>query len=246
MGQGTLSALQDVLSASGQTVFVRAALHSGRRAVRYLDVTAGPPAEPPGWEPGVWEYEDVCFIAAPASSRALAGALDPYDAQVLPLGGLALTLPVLSGQLSWQHKPSRARFDSVLLPWPALICELHLPGGSGGQQSPHGFLIGDDCPSFPSYDAAFRAFFYGDFSRRAAGNMPRQLRHGAGRRRPGVAGPGARYPGVAGRVPGRHRGRRHQGRAQRRDVPVRCPRHGRPARSPCRSRMACPRARGCT
>lgn len=172
IGQGTLSALQDVLSASEQTVFVRAALHSGRRAVRYLDVTAGAPAEPPGWEPGVWEYDGVRFVAASASSRALAGALDPYDAQALPLGGHALTLPVLSGQLSWQHKPSRARFDSVLLPWPAFICELHLAGGSGGQQSPHGFLIGDDCPSFPSYDAAFRAFFYGDFSRRVASNIP--------------------------------------------------------------------------
>jgi len=172
MGQGTLSALQDVLSTSDQAVFVRVALHSGRRAVRCLDVTVGPPAEPPGWKPGIWEYEDVCFIAAPASSRALACALDPYDAQVLPLGGLPLTLPVLSGQVSWQHKPSRARYDSVLLPWPAFIFELHLPGGSGGQQIPRGFLIGDDCPSFPAYDAAFRAFFYGDFSHRAAGNIP--------------------------------------------------------------------------
>jgi hypothetical protein len=68
MGQGTLSGLQDVLSASEQKVFVRAALHSGGRAVRYLDVTVGLPAEPPGWEPGAWEYEDVSFIAAPASS----------------------------------------------------------------------------------------------------------------------------------------------------------------------------------
>jgi hypothetical protein len=172
MGQGTLSGLQDLLRASEKKVLVRAALHSGRRAVRYLDVTVGAPAEPPGWEPGIWDYEDVSFIAAPASPRALASALDPYDAQVLPLGGLALTLPVLSGQMSWQHKPSRARFDSVALPWPALICELHLPVGPGGQQSPHGFLIGDDCPSFSSYDAAFRAFFYGDFSRPAGGQVP--------------------------------------------------------------------------
>ena len=171
MGQGTLSRLQDVLSASEQTVFVRAALHSGRRSVWYLDVTAGPPSEPPGWKPETWEYEHFTFIAASASSRALASALDPYDAQVLPLGDLSLTLPALSGQLSWQHKPSRARFDSVVLPWPAFIFELHLPGGSAAQ-SPHGFLIGDDCPSFPSYDAAFRAFFYSDFSRPVGGQVP--------------------------------------------------------------------------
>src|SRR5580693_9487802 len=66
MGQGTLSGLQDVLSASGQEVFVRAALHSGLLAVRYLDVTVGAPAEPPGWKPGVWKYESASFIAASA------------------------------------------------------------------------------------------------------------------------------------------------------------------------------------
>ena len=172
MGQGTLSDLQDVLSASEQKVFVRAALHSGRRAVRYLDVTVGAPTEPPGWEPEVWKYESASFIAASAPSRALASALDPFDAQVLPLGNLALTLPVPSGQLTWQHKPGRARFDSVVFPWPTVIFELHEPGGPGGQQSPPGFLIGDDCPSFPSYDAAFRAFFYGDFSRPAGAHVP--------------------------------------------------------------------------
>jgi hypothetical protein len=92
-GQGTLSGLQNVLSASEKKVFVRAALHSDRQAVRYLDMIVGPPAEPPGWEPRIWEYEGVSFIATQASSRVLASALDPYDAQVLPLGGLALTLP---------------------------------------------------------------------------------------------------------------------------------------------------------
>jgi hypothetical protein len=171
-GQGTLSGLQEMLSASEQVVLVRAALRSGRHAVRYLDVTMGAPAEPPGWKPRAWEYEGASFIAAPASSRALAAALDPRDAQALPLGGLAVTLPVLSGQLSWQHKPSRARFDSVALPWPALIFELHLSGGPEGQQNQHGLLIGDACPSFPSWDAAFRGFFYGDFSRPSSGHVP--------------------------------------------------------------------------
>jgi hypothetical protein len=170
-GQGTLSGLQDVLSVFEQTVFVRAAL-SDRRVVRYLDVTMGSPSGPPDWRAETWRYEGVTFTAVPTSSRALASALDPYDAQILPLGDLVLTLPVLSGQTSWQHKPSRARFDSVALPWPALICEVHQPGGPGGQQSPHGFLIGDDCPSFPTYDAAFRAFSYGDFSRPPGGQVP--------------------------------------------------------------------------
>ncbi len=33
-------------------------------------------------------------------------------------------------------------------------------------------MIGDDCPSFPSYQAAFRAFFYGDFAGTPGGQMP--------------------------------------------------------------------------
>jgi hypothetical protein len=39
-------------------------------------------------------------------------------------------------------------------------------------QRPYGYLIGDDCPSFSSYDTAFRAFFYGDFSRLSQGQVP--------------------------------------------------------------------------
>ena len=95
-------------------MFVRAAL-CGRRVVRYLDVTVGSPSEPPGWKAETWGYEGFTFIAAPTSSRALASALDPYDAQVLLLGGLALTLPVLSGQMSWQHSraaPASTRWRS--------------------------------------------------------------------------------------------------------------------------------------
>jgi len=138
----------------------------------YVDAIVAPPAEPPGWQPLVWEYDDVTFLAAQASSTALAAALDRDDAQVVTLSGYDLTLPVLSEQLSQQHKPSRARYDSVLLPWPTLISEPWIHERPGGEQRPQGYLIGDDCPSFPSYEAAFRAFFYGDFSRSPGGQVP--------------------------------------------------------------------------
>jgi hypothetical protein len=54
-----------------------------------------PPAEPPGWQPLIWEYDAVTFIAAQVPSRALAAALDRGDAQVLPLGGYNLSWAVL-------------------------------------------------------------------------------------------------------------------------------------------------------
>lgn len=112
--------------------------------------------------------------SADATSRALAAALDPYDGQALPLGCYDLVLPVLDKQLTWQRKPSRARFDSMVLAWPAVIYELR--GSSSRQwQQPHGYLIGDDCPSFPSYETAFRAFFYGEFARLPSGPVPSEF-----------------------------------------------------------------------
>jgi len=53
-----------------------------------------------------------------------------------------------------------------------LICEPWVPNRPQAQQRPPGYLIGDECPSFPSYEAAFRAFFYGDFSRSPGDQVP--------------------------------------------------------------------------
>ena len=138
----------------------------------YIDAIVGPPSEPPRWRQLVWEYDAATFIAGQTSCKALAAALDRDNAQVLPVGAYDLTLPVLSEQLPWQHKPSRARYDSVVLPWPTMIFEPWIQGRPEGQQRPLGYMIGDDCPSFPSYEAAFRAFFYGDFSRSPGGQVP--------------------------------------------------------------------------
>lgn len=171
-GQGTLGSLQASLVAADAQVYIRAAVETGRYAVWYVDAVVAPPAEPPGWQPLIWEYDAVTFIAAQVPSRALAAALDRDDAQVLPLGGFNPTFPVLCEQLPWQHKPSRARYDSVVLPWPATIFEPWVHDRPGGEQRPQGYLIGDDCPSFPSYEAAFRAFFYGDFSGSPGGQVP--------------------------------------------------------------------------
>jgi hypothetical protein len=160
------------LSAIDGEVCIRAAVRTGSHAVWHVDAIVAPPGEPPGWQPQVWEYAEASFIAARASSRALAAALDPDDAQVLSLGGYDLTFPVLHEQVPWQHMPSRARYDSVVLPWPMWIFQPWIQDRPGGEQLPQGFVIGDDCPSFPSYQAAFRAFFYGDFAGTPGGQMP--------------------------------------------------------------------------
>jgi hypothetical protein len=78
-------------------VYIRAAVETGRHAVWYVDAVEAPPAEPPGWQPLVWEYDTVTFVAAQVPSRALAFALDRDDAQVLSLGRYDLTFPVCRG-----------------------------------------------------------------------------------------------------------------------------------------------------
>jgi hypothetical protein len=171
-GQGSLTVLRDNLAAMNAPVLVRAAVGPGRHPVWYIDAIVAPPTPPSDWRPEIWEFAQVTFIAGQISSRSFAAALD-YDAQILPLGGYDLTLPVLSEQTTWQRKPSRARYESVLLPWPAMIISLwELNNPQGHQQRPQDFLIGDDCPSFPSYEAAFRAFFYGEFTRSQGAQVP--------------------------------------------------------------------------
>ncbi len=52
-----------------------------------------------------------------------------------------------------------------------MIYELNQPGQSQ-IRTPSRYLIGDDCPSFFSYERAFRAFFYGDFAGSPGQNVP--------------------------------------------------------------------------
>jgi hypothetical protein len=170
-GQGRLGSLLASLGGADAQAFVRVACQSERWAVWHLDAIVGPPTVPSAWQPQIWEYEPVTFIADQASTGALAAALEPDDAQVLQLGPYALTMPVFTDHLTWWRKPSRARYDSIALPWPTLIFELNQPA-QPQQQTPSQYLIGDDCPSFFSYEQAFRAFFYGEFSGSPGQHVP--------------------------------------------------------------------------
>jgi hypothetical protein len=169
-GPGGLEGLRSLLTGIDQQVLVKVVVDTDSGAASHLDAIVAPPSTPAGWQPMLWQYKPVTFIGGLATSRALASALDPCDAQALPLMGYALTLPVLAEQLRWERKPSRARWDSMVLTWPTLTFDLSRENASQ-PQNPSGYLIGDDCPSFFAYQEAFRAFFYGEF-RRVAGQVP--------------------------------------------------------------------------
>jgi hypothetical protein len=166
-GQRSLGELRPRLLASEGQAFVRLAVDAGLRTVWYLDAVAGAPAKPPGWQGQVWRYAGALFIAASVPSAVLAAALVSESAGTLALAGHEIPFPGLQEQASWQRKPSRARYESVVMPWPTSAYSVHAlpsPDRSVTSRPVHGFLIGDDCPSFPSYETAFQAFFYGDFS----------------------------------------------------------------------------------
>ena len=173
-GQGSLAELRSTIGAVDAQAFVRVAVEAGSQAVWHVDAIVSPPSVPAGWQPLVWRYEQVTFIAAQVPVKSLVAALSAEALQVLSVAGHDVVFPSLSDQFTWQRKPSRARFDSMVLPWPAYICSLREPD-SPQRQAPQGYLIGDDCPSFPRYDDAFRAFFYGDFSGSPGGQVPSEF-----------------------------------------------------------------------
>src|SRR5580693_8413305 len=157
MGQGTLSDLGAEPSASEALVFVRVVASARGHEAWYVDAIVSPPSEPPGWQAQTWLYAEAVFIAAQVPGPALAAALDPAGLRTLSLGDCSVTLPAVHDQVTWQHRPSRVRYDSMMFPWPVRSHSLSSLGASS-QDRPRSYLIGDDCPSFPSFDAAFRAF----------------------------------------------------------------------------------------
>jgi hypothetical protein len=136
-----------------------ASMSASPRTVWHTDAVAGAPTEWPRWQPQVWRYADATFLSAQVPAAALATALDPASAGPLVLGEYTVPLPALSEQVNWQRKPSRSRYESVLLPWPTRVCSLTATDRSYADRPARDFLIGEDCPSFPSYETAFRAFF---------------------------------------------------------------------------------------
>ena len=162
---------------AGKPCFLRSAL--GRSddgwQLRYLEVVVG--ERPLGWRAERWEYRDYLFVAEAMTGDALSGGLSDKPGAVLILDGSDVPIPELHQQVSLRRRPSLAPLnDTYTLPWPVCDYELRAQNQYPGQQGNQaGMLIGDDCPSFSSYQAAFRAFFTGNFSSIGSGQTPSDL-----------------------------------------------------------------------
>jgi hypothetical protein len=174
-GQSDLSQLGPLIA--GQHAFARLCVGraEGGWVLRHAEAVVA--MDLPRWAPAQWQYADVAFIADSVSAEVLTSWFQTKGPASLTLGGWQATVPAVQVQTSFRREPSRARHDTAPLPWPTCNYDLYAaPGGEQPQMGGQGFLVGDDCPSFPSVETAFRAFFTGTFSMvGTAGSVPSEL-----------------------------------------------------------------------
>ena len=69
----------------------------------------------------------------------------------------------MSGNFNWVRKPSLALYDELVLPWPSVAYTISL-NNQGSASPPNGYLVGEgDAPSFPTFGAAYNAFYHDNF-----------------------------------------------------------------------------------
>ena len=161
-GNTPLGELRSLVAASSHPAWTRAILSPDADAwtVRSLEAVVGP--KPPAWAPGSWLFDQVAFVASELSQADTSGYLTEAISQV-QLGPYSVNMPAFASSVPWTRRPSRVSFEPQPLDWPTMDYSLVSPAGSGWRP-PQDLLVGEDCPSFPNFQSAFRAFFYGDYS----------------------------------------------------------------------------------
>ncbi|MHB8246210.1 MAG: hypothetical protein ACYDGN_12825 [Acidimicrobiales bacterium] len=168
MDQGIIeiSELRRQLARSKRRSWVRAVgtpISADRAQLLFAQVHVG--LEPEGWVSTCWRYEQSVLAADDVTASALLAALAPGATSELMLDGISFVLQLADAPFSWERKPSLAQYDETQLPWPSQIFTPRLETSPPSPQAPGGFLVGqDEAPSFPAFGAAFRAFFFGDYS----------------------------------------------------------------------------------
>lgn len=157
-----LAAVLKRLDVGGLRAHVRAVLRrsGGIYVVHYLWALVG--AEPPGWHSQTWRYRKLAFVSDDMPATDLMAALAPEG--TITFSGLTASCPAANEQAFGTQQPSFGRYGQPSLSVPTIDFTLHPVDRSDASQLPHDMLVGTDCPSFPSPDHAFRAFFHDDFS----------------------------------------------------------------------------------
>lgn len=118
---------------------------------------------PEGWTERTWTYGACSFTSIAVSTARLASALDPERNAALTVGSARVGLELKGDNFNWVRKPSLALYDELALSWPSVTYTISM-SNQGSAFPPGGYLVGEgDTPSFPSFGAAYNAFYHGNF-----------------------------------------------------------------------------------
>jgi hypothetical protein len=147
-----------------QPVFVRACLIRGDAgwAVHQCDIVVG--KQLPRDRPAVWRYQDAVFIARPVKGDALRAWFHADTESELRLGEDRATVSQVWETVNFHREPSLARHSTPRFPWPHVVYEIGAPWHQSTTTAITGHLVGEDSPSFPTFEHATQAFFTGDVS----------------------------------------------------------------------------------
>ncbi|MGH8994435.1 MAG: AlbA family DNA-binding domain-containing protein [Acidimicrobiales bacterium] len=125
-------------------------------------IVVGP--RPEGWTERTWTYSECSFTSVAESTAKLASVLDPERDAGLKAGSVSVGLELMNGNFNWLRKPSLALYDELTLPWPSVAYPISM-ANQGSIHPPSGYLVGqDDAPSFPTFGAAYNAFYHHNFA----------------------------------------------------------------------------------
>lgn len=158
---GSVSLADFLDEVADEPAFVRASIIKADDSwtARHLDVVVG--QQPPSDQPAVWRYRDVVFIAGLVDGEELRRWFHPGGAGALHLASYSAAVPKVWESINFNRQPSRALHSTPRLPWPHVVYEIGSPEDQPTAGTITGHLVGEDCPSFPSYDHAAQAFFRG-------------------------------------------------------------------------------------
>lgn len=130
-------------------------------------------AEPPDWQETTWRYEQLYFVACRVPVCSLAAVCSTDVGTVMTFGQIEAVVRQPIGPANWTRRPSYSAHDRVPLPIP--VTDFQISAADSNRYLPHEMLAGENCPSFPEPNSAWRAFAEGDYSLSGANQPPIDL-----------------------------------------------------------------------
>lgn len=141
----------------------------------YGQFVIGP--RPTTWTGQSWHYESARFLSAKVPISALLGALSTDSGGRLQIGHTDIVLPSVQSTAQVLRRPSFELHDLDRSAYPSIEYQISEANQTTGlaNAARMNFLVGTDGPTFIDLDAAYRAFFRGEYDALARDPLPSQL-----------------------------------------------------------------------